>query len=83
MTGLKVVQREVLVTVAIPSPEQVAQDVMALHKILEMLIAEHYTPKGLEGQRGDIASGVVPVLRHVSEQARRAAINIDHLARGC
>lgn len=78
---MRVIEKSVMATVIVPSPEEVAADVMALHTILELLIAQHYTPKGLQGQRADIATDVVPILRHVSEQARRAAINIMHLAR--
>lgn len=83
MTAPRVINRPVLATVTIPEPEQVAQDVMALHHVLEVLIAEHYTPKHpLQGINAEISSKVLPILRHVSEQARRAAINIEHLANG-
>ena len=70
-----------LVYVEMPDPDQLAEQVMAIHHILELLIAQHYTPTGLEGQRADIATDVVPILRHVSEQARLAACSIDRLAR--
>ena len=70
-----------MVYVQMPDPDKLAEQVMAIHHILELLIAQHYTPTGLEGQRADIATDVVPILRHVSEQARLAACSIDRLAR--
>lgn len=81
---MRVIERPVMYTAIVPAPEMVADDVMALHTILDLLIAQHFTPTSpLGGVNGLIASEVLPILQHVSEQARRAACNIEHLARGC
>jgi hypothetical protein len=83
MTAPRVIDRPVMATVMIPSPEQVAKDVMALHHVLELLIADlSHTPHPLAGLNASLSSKVLPILNNVSEQARRAACNIDHLATG-
>jgi len=76
------VARPLITRTVVPDPDRVSEDVMALHHVLEALIAAEFSPQGLEGLNCRLAANVLPILRHVSEQARRAAMNIDHLARG-
>ena len=78
---MRVIEKQVLTTVVVPFPEQVAADVMAIHHVLDLLITDYFPP----GQpvNGRDANCMLPLLQNLSEQARRAACNIDHLARGC
>lgn len=68
-----------MVYVNMPTPEQLAEDAMALHVILENLLLAHFGPR--KGHNAVITTYVEPVLQFVSERARRLGNDIDRLAR--
>ena len=68
-----------MVYVSMPTPEKLAEDAMAIHVILENLLLAHFGPR--KSHNATITTYVEPVLRFVSEQARRLGNDIDRLAR--
>ncbi len=70
-----------MIYVQMPIPENLAEQVMAIHHVLQLLITSN-TPPVKDWRNGKSFDGeTLTVLRQVAEQARLAACDIDRLAR--
>ena len=79
MTTNKIPQAGGHVWTEMPTPDALADEAMALHHILDLLIRVNFPPH--KPVRVDLAMDLVPLLVNTCERARRLACDIDRLAR--